>query len=199
MNYAATQLTLVCYTCVYLRYMKDGSFLLAALATVIVSLADFLHSLTTTYLKHGSTDSDSSVVRAVVLKAIRYLQILILLQTAYLVPFHAMLGSPGGFLDLRIVGERDSPRSWQLWALDLAVTLLELALITEAVAPDLGHRRLAVPQLQTHRYGLLSLLRFDSWAPAVCREGPELSIITRKPSSTYGATTSPPDVPPPLA
>ncbi|QLL34023.1 hypothetical protein HG536_0F03480 [Torulaspora globosa] len=199
---SAEQLTLVCYTCVYLRYMKDGSLLLAVLAAVVVSLADFLATLTTTYLKHNShphhdsfTPTDSPVVRAIVLKALRYLQVLLLVQTAYLLPYHATLAQPHGFVDLRIIDERDRQGSWQLWALDLAVTLLELALISEALRPEYAGRRLALPQLQTHRYGILALLRFDTWSPAVCRDGPELSVVA-KPTTRYGSTataTEPPD------
>lgn len=191
---SAEQLTLVCYTCVYLRYMKDGSLLLAILATVVISLADFLATLTTTYLKHHShphhdsfTPTDSPVVRAIVLKALRYLQVLLLAQTAYLLPYHATLAQPRGFIDLRIIDERESQASWQLWALDVAVTLLELALIAEALRPEYAGRRLALPQLRQHRYGILALLRFDTWSPAVCRDGPELSVIAR-PTTRYGTT-----------
>ncbi|QLQ81636.1 hypothetical protein HG537_0F03970 [Torulaspora globosa] len=190
----AEQLTLVCYTCVYLRYMKDGSLLLAILATIVISLTEFLTTLTTTYLKHHShphhdsfTPTDSPVVRAIVLKALRYLQVLLLLQTAYLLPYHATIAQPHGFIDLRIIDERDQPSSWQLWALDFAVTLLELALIAEALRPEYAGQRLALPQLHTHRYGILALLRFDTWSPAVSCDGPELSVITER-TTRYGTT-----------
>lgn len=220
---SAGQMTLMCYTCVYVRYIKDGSFLLALLAWIIVSLSEFIRSLMTAYLKrnqHGEgsgsdemedTDEEvagvlgAAVIRAVLLKGLRYFQFLILVQTLYSSIYHLNLDVDKdickhdyGFLIMQVIGELDCGKrgKWVLWSLDLIITLCQLFLITNSLTPKVQKVKLSIPQLQIERYGILSILKFDSWSEDVYRDGPELYVVSRRHAGNpeqydYGSTATP--------
>lgn len=238
------QITLVCYTCVYLRFIKDGSFMLAILAWITVSLSEFMRTLMVIYLKrdkdpelygvneqthrpndgphdnngNGDADDDpdvdedgvnggleSSVIRAILLKGLRYFQFLLLLQTIYLSIYHFNLNIETdicqhryGFVVMQIIGELDCGihDKWVIWALDVAITLFQLILMTHSLTPEIRNQKLSIPQLQIHKYGVLCMLRFDSWAEDVSNEGPDLCIIAKSQPGNciahedYGSTTT---------
>lgn len=212
------QLTLACYACVYLRYIRDGSFMLALFALVIVSLSDFINSLTSAYLRRnqnatGTTSTneddtdevmevlDNTAIKAILLKGLRYFQIMILAQTLYSSVYHfwskldeQFCQHRFGFTTLQLLGELDCDKhgKWFLWFLDVLITLFELILITNSLTPDSQNKLLTMPQLEIHKYGILSILRMDFWSSdLVIDGGPELCIVSKRHAgiTNYGSTS----------
>lgn len=197
---------MACYACVYLRYMRDGSLVLALVAWATVSLGEFLGSLLLVHLKSqvggvsgGGGDGgeeegvlEPAVVRAVVRKGLRYFRWLLLAQTCWLAVCHGRPQAARGAhpVVMPLIGELDGPgRSpWGVWALDAAVTLLQLALLQRQLQPQLRSHRLSVPQLSTHRYGILAPLRLEAWDA-----GDELELLISlrlAPGNEYGSISS---------
>lgn len=194
----AEQLTMACYACVYLRYMRDGSLLLALVAWACVSLAEFLGGLLVVHLRRTVESGEEEgglepqVVKAVVRKGLLYFRWLLLGQTVYLVASHWRFKPSGHHhsVVMPLIGDLDGPErsSWGLWLLDAAITVLQLALLHRQLQPQVRSHKLTVTQLQTQRYGILAPLRFDSWD-----NSDELDLlITRRalPGNEYGSLSS---------
>lgn len=147
----------------------------------------------------------AAVIRAVLLKGLRYFQFLILVQTLYSSIYHLNLDVDKdickhdyGFLIMQVIGELDCGKrgKWVLWSLDLIITLCQLFLITNSLTPKVQKVKLSIPQLQIERYGILSILKFDSWSEDVYRDGPELYVVSRRHAGNpeqydYGSTATP--------
>lgn len=194
----AEQLTLVCYTCVYLRYMRDGSLVLALVAWACVSLAEFLGGLLTVHLRRtveiGQEDHglEPHVVKAVLRKGLVYFRWLLFGQTAWLAVCHSRPNASERYhgIVMPLIGDLDgSQRSlWGLWLLDVAVTLLQLALLHRQLQPQVKAHRLTVPQLEANRYGILAPLRLD-----IRESEDELDLLISSrvsPGNDYGSLSS---------
>lgn len=177
----ATELVHVCATCVFLRYSYDGSLLLAAAALAVLALADLLARLTAG-LCTAPPDAHRSL-RALILRALRAIQLLVLVHTAGAWPYRATRGT----MTLRFLAAPPTAPAVALAALDIAVTWLLLARVSCALGAECGGRRVVLPQLQVARYGALALLRFDAWAPAVCRDGLDVRVQNGDIDRSYGA------------
>lgn len=166
------QLTIVSYTCVYLRFVKDGSLLLALLAWATVSLSEFMGGVLAAYLEEEEQDH-VPVVKAVLFKGLRYTQIILMAQVLYSSLYHLKLDVQRdvcrhglGYLVLLLVGEQECGRGgrWVLFALDWVILLTQLVLVTMALSSERSKARAVLPQLNTDRYGVLAVLQFDPWS-----------------------------------
>ncbi|CAR29248.1 hypothetical protein ZYGR_0Z01700 [Zygosaccharomyces rouxii] len=174
------QLTVISYLCVYIRFVKDGSLLLALLAWATVNLGEFMGSVMSAY--QDSVDSDAedmegagrlSVVKAVMHKGLKYTQAILMLQVIYAVSYHMKMDLEGDFCRRRgayilllLVGEQECGRGgrWMLLALDWVILLMQLVLITMELTPDDGRNCHELDQLDTDRYGALAILQFNPYS-----------------------------------
>lgn len=183
------QLTIVSYTCAYIRFVKDGSLLLAMLAWATVNLGEFMGGVLSAY--QDSVDSDSedmegagrlSVVKAVMRKGLKYTQAILILQVVYAVLYHMRMDigdevchRRNGYMILLLVGEQECGRGgrWMLLALDWIILLMQLVLITMELTPEDGRNCNELDELDTNRYGALAILQFNPYSePSSTQEFP---------------------------
>lgn len=171
------QLTILSYACVCIRFIKDGSLVLALLAWATVNLSVFMGSVLSAYqesVNSGSEDAERAgsppVVRALMHKGLKYTQVILLLQVVYGILYHMRMdfGSNGcnrnhKYMILLLVGEEECGRGgrWLLLALDWAILFMQLILIAMELTPKDGGNCDELYQLDTERYGVLAILRFD--------------------------------------
>ncbi|AQZ09989.1 YIR014W [Zygosaccharomyces parabailii] len=188
-SHLVRQLTVVSYACVYLRFVKDGSLLLAVLAWATVSLSEFMGGVLAAYLDEEE-QGHVPVVKAVLFKGLRYTQVILMVQVLYGCLYHLRLDVEKdvcrhklGYMVLLLVGEQDCGRGgrWILLALDWVILLTQLVLVTMALSSERSKARPVLPQLNTERYGVLAVLQFDPWSTA--EENP---FVTR--GNNYGST-----------
>ncbi|GCE99481.1 hypothetical protein ZYGM_003235 [Zygosaccharomyces mellis] len=184
------QLTIVSYTCVYIRFVKDGSLLLALLAWATMNLGEFMGSVLSAYqdsIYSNSEDMEGvgrlSVVKAVMRRGLKYTQVILMLQVIYAVLYHMRMDVGNDacrhrnrYLIFLLVGEQECDRGgrWILLALDWVILHMQLVLIAMELTPDHGRACSELYQLDTDRYGALSILRFDPYSE--CSFTQELSV-----------------------
>lgn len=193
--FSAKQLTIVNYICVYIRFVKDGSLLLALLAWGTVNLSEFMGNVIGAYQQSISQPHSEglqegvgrfSVVRAIVFKGLIYTQVILVLQVIYALLYHMRMDLEGdfcrhryGYVILLLVGEQDCGRGgrWILLALDWAILFTQLVLIAMELTPQNRGNCQGISQLDTDRYGILAILKFNPWSePSAVQQLP----VTRR-------------------
>lgn len=216
------ELAMACYACVYLRYVRDGSLMLAVFALILISLSDFIKSLMLAYLKRNQwsagnsgpaneaeVDDDSDVseilddaaIKAILLRALKYFQIIILTQTIYSFSYHFCLKldekfcqNRFGFTTLLLLGELDCSErgKWFVWFLDVLIILFELIIVTNSLRSDSRNKSLSITQLQVQKHGILSILLLNLWSEDLAVDGGlDLCIVPRPHAGNpnYGSTS----------
>lgn len=195
-------LHMLCYVVIYLRFVRDRSVLNMLLVYIALSLAGFLKDLLVSYLhrqletmrdgesyRRNSNDGngllETEVIRTILIKSVRYLQILIVAEALYCVMYHGYSGSPlfyydspgkvgdvvepafhykYGYFIMNLIREEMPYMSsrWKLLAIDVVLLILQLVVITKSLEPELDGIKLIIPELRTHQLGMASILLFNT-------------------------------------
>lgn len=142
------QIKLLCYIAILCRFMHDQSFMLALLNIFIISIIDLMNTLITYHdisvvnenggennANNDETEMEMDILRRVVRKFSKNLQILIVLQVLYSLLYHYYLledGEKNILVSLLYVefgfdyGKEGGPPKWVAYVFVVAVDLLVL-------------------------------------------------------------------------
>ncbi|CUS21916.1 LAQU0S04e03774g1_1 [Lachancea quebecensis] len=181
---AMGQAEMLCYVLIYIRFIKDNSLVNAALSVLVVFISQFIQQMVTLYehrFRMGSEDAEHGeelpIIFKVLIRSIRYFQIAFLLQFVSSMGYHLSFNISEdvcswkhGYIFTDVIGEFDCGRGGKLFvfALDLVVLLLELLAFDESFtkcvrSPDGILQETNLDGYESHRYGIFSILRFDSY------------------------------------
>ncbi|SCU78971.1 LAMI_0A06788g1_1 [Lachancea mirantina] len=179
MAVVVSQIETLHHTAVYLRYLKDASLANALLALLVVLVARAAHVTLTVYTR---LTTDTAHERAATLKlldrCLRAFQIVWLAHVAYATWQWTRIVTGQGHVDqphqiekqrshviTDFIGEYDTGGHVAplLVVLDLVVVLCQLQLLAAGIAGIAG-AEMCVPQLKLHEYGILGILRLDTFA-----------------------------------
>ncbi|CAR24344.1 Vld1p [Lachancea thermotolerans CBS 6340] len=181
---AAGQAEMLCYVLIYIRFIKDNSLANAVLSVLVVFISQFIQQMVILYehrfrvgaeeVEHGE---ELSTIFKVLMRSIRYFQIAFLLQFFSSMGYHLtfdisedVCSWKHGYIFTDVIGEFDCGRGGKLFVfgLDLVILLLELLAFDENFtkcvrSPDGTLQETHLDGYEFHRYGIFSILRFDSY------------------------------------
>ncbi|SCV06008.1 LANO_0H20076g1_1 [Lachancea nothofagi CBS 11611] len=172
---------LICYVLTYVRYVKDNSIMNVLLSVLIVVLSQVIQQMVTLYYSkcQGSNQGPNPelpTIFKVIVKGLRYYQAVFLLQFVNALLYHLrfdiekdVCSWKHGYIFTDIIGEFDCGRGgkWPVFALDVCLLLSQLLAFNESFsvcgrALDDVERETSLEGFNSHDYGILSILRFDS-------------------------------------
>lgn len=184
----------VCYVLIYLRYVKDNSIANAVLAVLVIFISRFITQMVALYddrsrvnpaeLEHGE---ELSTIFKMLMRSLRYYQTIYLLHFLSSTSYHYAFSIKEdvcswkhGYFFTDFIGEFDCGRGGKpaVFILDLGILLLQLLAFNESFSKfrrssNGPAREISLEGFETHKYGILSILRFDSFGT----EATELKAI----------------------
>ncbi|SCW03499.1 LAFE_0G11826g1_1 [Lachancea fermentati] len=180
------QLETVCYTAIFIRFVKDNSLTNVFLSLLLQFISHFVHHVIMMYVRLSTPNEEGqnheeecNTIVKVLLRSMRYFQVVLLVQLAFLCWYHWTIDFEKqvckwnyGYLFTDILGEFDCGRGGRaiLLFLDVFILLMQLQMFTEEltkcrknvdkVAQDVN---ITVGDLGIHKFGILSILRFNSF------------------------------------
>lgn len=183
-----SQLEKLCCAAIFIRYVKDNSMLIALLSLSLQSMCYFVRHMVITYVGARTMSDEESISRRkavidMLLKSLAYIQVIIWIQLFSVLIYHSKIDFEKdvcrwsyGYVFTDVLGEFECGKGGKpiLFLLDLIILLGQLQMLTEcltkcptkprgaSVLPSVRDTAVNIPNWKLHKYGILSILRFDS-------------------------------------
>ncbi|SCU80198.1 LADA_0B05622g1_1 [Lachancea dasiensis] len=202
---------MVCYVLTYVRYIKDNSLLNVVLSVLVIILSQVLQQMVTLYYKKrqdstelGSNPSEElATIFRVLMKGLRYYQTVFVLQFVLSLLYHLKIDIDrdvcawkNGYIFVDLVGEFDCGQGgkWMIFMLDIFLLLSQLLTFSECFntcGRTVGEtvRETSLEGFNSHDFGILSILRFDSLGTQAHELGfiSEGRTLGSPPDDSYGS------------